>query len=135
MILKEPQWYECAAIWPAIEPWVAKALSHGGLVFQPPDILEGLLTRSMKLWIAFDGENIKGCCISEIEQFRRARVCAVLVIGGVMAKDWLHYSEAVEAWGRSMGAEYMQGVGRFGWAKKAKPFGYEPLAVIYRKAL
>ena len=135
MRLEEPEWYECAALWPTVEPWVKAALSHGGLVYTPDDILTHLLTRRMKLWIARDGEAIKGCCISVIERYERLCVCSVLVIGGTMAKDWLHFSEAVEDWGRSMGAEYMQGCGRFGWAKKASPLGYKPVAVIYRKAL
>lgn len=135
MRLEEPECLACIKYWPKIRPWIEQALSHGGFIFTPEDILDGLLLGHMKLWLAFDESELKGCCIAQIEQYKRLKVCSVLAVGGKNSRDWLPYYESVRAWGKSKGCQIGQAVGRRGWEKKAAPLGFYPVATIYRMDL
>lgn len=136
MRLLEPPWYDVPTYWPAIEPWIVSALAHGGSVtYTPPDILKALLCRSMKLWLAFEGETLKACCITAFIRYPRLKSVSVMIVGGKDVDDWLHFSKDVEAYAKAEGAEAVEGPGRLGWKRKAAPYGYQPAVTIYRKML
>lgn len=135
MNLLQPAWWESISYWDQIEPLIAKALTHGGVTYTPPDILKGILARDMKLWLAFEGDLLKACAVTARVRYPRLKAITVLIIAGDGVDDWLMFSKDVEAWAKSDGAEAVEGPGRLGWKKKAKPYGYEPAVTIYRKML
>jgi len=135
MRLEQVEWYRVPDCWPQVAEWVAKALEHGGVIYCPADILRALLTRDMQLWLAWDGEALRACCVTRLASYPKLRVCCVLIIGGDGVDDWLMFSKDIEAWAQESGAQAIEGVGRLGWRKKAAPFGYQPEGVIYRKRL
>ena len=71
MRLETPKWSDTPQYWPQIEPWISNALSHGGVTLFPRDVYEGLMARNMKLWLAFEGEELKACCVTQVREIRK----------------------------------------------------------------
>lgn len=108
---------------------------NGGVMLSPQDVFQGLMNRTMKLWLAFDGSELRACCVTQLANYPRIRCLNVLVIAGVGVDDWLHFSRDVEDYARVLDCEAIEAVGREGWKRVAAQFGYKPIVTIYRKAL
>jgi hypothetical protein len=63
------------------------------------------------------------------------RVCDVWLAGGDL-DELLHVGRPyVERWAKAAGCTQNHIIGRPGWARVLKPFGYEPYALITRKII
>ena len=135
MKLRVPQWYEAEDVWPAILPWVERALAHGRMAFTSGDILKDVLLRHKKLWLAEDGGDIRGFAVTAIETYPRRRCFVIVLIGGEGFKDWGFFIADMERYAKGMGCQEVCALGRLGWTRAALPFGYRPQSIVYRKVL
>lgn len=89
-----------------------------------------------KLWLVLDGEQFVAFAMTEIETMaatgKRVVILKDLAGDGALnaAKE---LCEALEAYAVSEGASFGQIVGRKGWERYAKAFGYEVASVTLRK--
>lgn len=135
MRLSKIPWYATADYWWRIEPLVGRALACGGMVALPVDIFKGLVSREMQLWLALDGETIKGFGITRLDQYPRLKVLSLLIVGGVGMKQWQHFIADLESEARSLGCDALEGTGRKGWERVGEKLGYRPVTTLYRKML
>jgi len=136
MKLIEARWCDVPHYWPFIEDWVREALAHGDMAFWPEDIRAACMQKQMALWIAeTEKGEVRACAVTAPQVYPRLRSLAVLIIGGVGMKDWLHLTEEVEGKARDRGFEAVEGPGREGWERVMAPKGYRPVFTVYRKML
>ncbi len=62
----------------------------------------------------------------------RVELCELSGEGGLNLVEMI---KPIEEWARSIGADEINPVGRFGWRKELARFGYKPVVVRYRKVL
>lgn len=135
MRLETPKWNDTPTYWPQIEGWISEALTHGGVTLYPADIYNGLMTRNMKLWLIFDGELLKACCVTQMVNYQRMRCLNILAIGGSDVDNWQHFYKDVEAYADLVDCDGVEFGGRGGWSRKAALNGFKPEMTIYRKML
>jgi len=72
-------------------------------------------------WIAFEGPTIFGACVTCL----CGDEAQVKAIAGYRLKDWLgDLDEAVSGWARSSGAQKLTALGRKGWRRYFRRFGW-----------
>jgi hypothetical protein len=135
--LETPKWSDTPKYWPLIEPWIAKALMHGGVTLFPRDVFEGLMSRAMKLWLAIDGQDVKACCVTQLANYPRMKCLNILCVGGTdnRMSEWLHFYEEIERYAKVLDCEAIEFFGREGWKRAVSEYGFTPVISIYRKQL
>lgn len=120
---------EINALWPRIEPLVARALKYS------PDYTLEEVNRSLRAqWrqLFATWPEMDTICITAIE---KRPACKVLVIwwkAGKLHEDWRDFLKATEGWGRFMGCRMIEFRGRKGWERLLPDY---EVASIYRKVL
>lgn len=104
--------------WPKVKGYFERALKAA----PPWWSIEGLEQRAASghytLWLIFIGQALKAAALSEYEQYDLALVCNVPWIGGVGMNLWLPtLNDTVTCEAKQMGATYLAGAGREGWAR------------------
>ncbi len=106
-------------IWHLVEPFLNRALKRYLPVYFTSDLLEMVKKEEMQLWIITNNEEEKlyGACLSQILPYPRAKICNVMLLGG---KDWGRWkddlSSAIEMFAISQKCDFLQTIGRRGWA-------------------
>ena len=118
-------------IWPAVEPWLLRAMEHGPPLFTTADVLEHCRRGDFVLWIAIQDESPIGMAITSLDVFPQATIASVRWAGGEEGKgrDWLNRMLLVlKAWGKHFGAKFLAGMGRKGWLRG---YGFRDGGVIF----
>ncbi len=90
----------------------------------------------MQLWLAVDGSGRHhAVAVTEIVQYPRCSVCAVLACTGEDAADWAPLIQGIETWARERGCRTIEPRCRPGWEKLLKPHGYRRTHSILEKPL
>lgn len=110
------------AVWPVVEPWLVKAMEHGGGLYAPEDVLEACRRTEFILWIALDVERdaIIGMTVTSLDVYPRKKVATIRWGGGNTGdgRRWLHDMVVVlKGWGKHFGADTLGGAGRRGWLR------------------
>lgn len=136
MKLLTPKWNDTPKWWPQVEPWVDKAIMYGGgVTLYPRDVYDGLMNRSMKLWLALDEEKLLACCVTQFVTYPRMRLLHILVVGGREhgMQNWLNFVNEIESYAKTLDCEGMEFGGRGGWARTMSEYGFEPVYTLQRK--
>lgn len=89
----------------------------------------------MFLWLALEGERVRGAVVARINGHKYATIAYVIVLAGEGMKEWLHFEPAIAAWARENDADAIEFTGREGWKRAAPPMGYQPVYTTFRKML
>ena len=102
--------------------WIESALKKGGETHDFKDIVDGVLSRHMQLWM---GEN--GCAVTEIIVYPNKKVLHVFLAGGDKGygiKQITDMHDDAMAWGKQQGCDGMTVAGRKGWKKVLQSKGW-----------
>ena len=110
--------------WPLIEDWVRAALKRAKADCSAEDVREQLADKRMQLWLAWDGTQAKGCCITELVHTARGMNCNLVVVAGVDFKAWRPLTEAIKEWARWKGCARLEASGRAGWERLVADDGW-----------
>lgn len=102
-------------------------LGHFGKV--QADVVNG----NSLLWVAWDGDRIKGAAVTQLEQTEKRLVCTIVACGGEDSYLWLHLIEKIEDYARAEGCDCVRIFGRKGWARVLK--NYQAPSVILERQL
>ena len=102
--------------------WIESALNKGGDTHDFKDIVDGVLSGHMQLWM---GSN--GCAVTEIVVYPNKKVLHVFLAGGDKGYG-IHqitdmHDDAI-TWGKHQGCIGMTVTGRRGWKKILEPKGW-----------
>lgn len=119
-----------------LEPHIRRAvdLTRGELTTE--DVYEALTKGFMFAWVIHEGAKVNAVLVLEPVQLRHFRICRIVVISGEGFNEWKRYEAFIEHWARGMGCQYIDGLGRPGWARKwGKEMGYDHLYTVMRKKI
>jgi hypothetical protein len=116
---------QCAEMWKHLEPHMQKIAeaSDGRMTLE--SILKGLIEADNQCWVVLRDNNPVGFCLTEIIIYPSGRKS--LNTCGASGEDpatWIDQIEAVEAYGREIGADRVEIVGRPGWERLLRHRGY-----------
>lgn len=105
--------------------------THGR--FTANDIRERLKNKPFQhLWVAHEGEDIKGFVITEFCSYPQMKVLVMHFTGGIEIETWKQpMLKQLQDFARMNGCEAIESFGRSGWVKVFKEDGYEALSVFY----
>lgn len=123
---------QAAAVWPAVEPMIIRALRHGqGDSTTPEYVLSAILRGISSMWVAHDGPEILGCVVFRVED---KDICRKIWIDFVAGKDlprWYHQvHELLLDYMELVGAKCIEGSCRPGMARVLKKMGARQKAII-----
>ena len=102
--------------------WIESALKKGGETHDFKDIVDGVLSGHMQLWM---GAN--GCAVTEVIVYPNKKVLHVFLAGGDKGygiKQITDMHDDAMAWGKAQGCDGMTVTGRRGWKKILQPRGW-----------
>ena len=102
--------------------WIESALKKGGRTHDFKDIVDGVLSGHMQLWM---GTN--GCAVTEIVVYPNKKVLHVFLAGGDKGygiKQITDMHDDAIAWGKLQGCNGMTVAGRKGWKKVLQSRGW-----------
>jgi hypothetical protein len=119
-------------VFPDAAPLLEKALSN---TLSLQDTKQALLRGEMQLWIAYE-DKIITAFITEIVDYPQRKVVRIILCGGDKLDSWVKdFLNLVEAWGKGCGAKSMEIVGRRGWVRALKKYGYNETNTVIEKEL
>lgn len=121
--------------WPDFRPFLAGMCERSNHRYEPADLLRLLLADQYQLWSAAEGQAIDAMMLTRVVEFPGAKACEMAAAFGENSKEWVGFIGEVEDWARGQGCGLMQPIGRPGWERVLKPFGYEKTHVLLEKKL
>ena len=123
---------------PGLMPYLEESASRSQGRSTVDDILRFVLNGQMQLWVVFSPEDSKiyGQVITEVKQYPSKTLLVIQYCAG--EANHMQYCEdkmyaLLERFARDAGCAGIELIGRFGWAKHVKKYGYEPQSVMYQK--
>ena len=102
--------------------WIESVLKKGGETYDFKDIVDGVLSGHMQLWM---GAN--GCAVTEVIVYPNKKVLHVFLAGGDKGygiKQITDMHDDAMAWGKEQGCDGMTIAGRKGWKKVLQSKGW-----------
>lgn len=122
--------------WPAARRLLLDA-KHTWEEFATLDIIHNWIVNNvMQLWIVHgDEEGIRLALLTEFYMWPKVKMGRIRWIAGEGLDQALPLLDAVEMWMKRHGAQKVEIIGRRGWERKLKPYGYEFHSVCLHKNL
>jgi len=102
--------------------WIQSALNKGGDTHNFKDVVDGVLSGKMQLWL-----NANGCAVTELVVYPNKKVLHVFLAGGDQGQGIEQITDMHDdamAWAKEEGCSGMSIAGRKGWQKVLKSKGW-----------
>jgi hypothetical protein len=124
MVPRENVWQ----VWAQVKDYLAGAAEYTHGRYEIEDIYDAILEYDHTLWVAFDGEEIKGAVVTNFAHYPKKKYLVMAFCGGVELDQWKdpmlkllqHFSYDTQCNG-------VEATARLGWAKIFKGDGHKPL--------
>lgn len=123
-------------VWPLVAPMLAKALEYDNSGMRLIDLKDDIEANQKQLWIVAD-ESIRCAAVTSVTHSMYGRHLArIICLAGDGMDEWLsEILDVIEPWAKSHGCEFIEAVGRKGWERAAKKFGYRHSYTVIQKDL
>lgn len=111
-------------VWTPVKHFIQAALDRTEGEMSINDVYNSLLDKDMQLWVLLDGLHVIGALVTQILAFPNVTACRYVAMGGDVHGDFEEITDIVEQWAATQGCHRMEIVGRPGWARALKDFGY-----------
>lgn len=108
-------------------PWIEAALERANGTHTFKDIVDGVVEGRMQFWPAE-----RGCLVTEIVMYPQKKVINVFLGGGELDQLADMHGDVI-AWAKSQGCTGATIVGRKGWERAFKQYGWKPVFVTLAK--
>jgi hypothetical protein len=107
-------------IWSQVSPLLEKALDES---YSIVDILYGVITDRMQLFISWNNDRVESAVVTEIAQYPQSKVLRYFLAGGTNLENWLErIQEVIEKFAKKENCTHLEVAGRKGWVRKLKGF-------------
>lgn len=107
-------------IWSQVSPLLEKALDES---YNIVDILYGIITDRMQLFISWNNDRVESAVVTEIAQYPQSKVLRYFLAGGTNLENWLErIQEVIEKFAKKEKCTHLEVAGRKGWVRKLKGF-------------
>lgn len=126
---------QVAEIWPVVAPLLGPAVEVSGGRMNMDLLKAGLEARDTQLWVARIGDETVGAWVTTLTTYAAsAKICEIMFCGGHAIEKWMPKGlNVTEAWAAEQGYRVIEVVGRSGWDRMLKPFGYAKRYVVLEK--
>jgi hypothetical protein len=112
--------------WAKVEPFMAKAAKYTYGRFTSDDIYDSVMEHDYQLWVAFDGEDIKGAVVTNVMVYPKRKLLCMSFCGGHDLKEWKEpMLSLLQRYAKDMGCDGIEATARAGWAKIFQSDGYK----------
>jgi hypothetical protein len=119
-------------MWSVVAPLLAKAVKREHGRFTLEDVYRWVRNNHQQLWVATSNGQCYAAGLIKMERYPTGKRTATLhLAGGSRMTEWV--APAMEAWLRAcrlLGATEMRVVGRRGWTRVLRRYGFVPEAVV-----
>ncbi len=119
-------------IWQEVSPLLNQAIEYSDGKFSLSDVYHLLRERDMQLWVAYNNSGLKACCVTQIIPYPQKKVMFLVFSAGIDSENWLHFTETLNEFAKEQGCTSSEILGRRGWKKKMKQFGFEEIHTVFR---
>ena len=121
-----------ADVWPRLTTHIDKVAEYTYGRYEPEDVLESITQYDHNLWLAFDGEDIKGITVTSFKQYPRIKCLDMVFCAGDEGMEWkAPMLEMLQHWAYDNECDRIESSGRLGWSKIFKGDGYKALWHTY----
>jgi len=114
--------------WEQIEDYLKGAADYTHGRYEVRDIYWAIVDYDHQLWIAFDGDEIKGAVVTNIVNYPRKRYLCMSFCGGIELEKWKDpMLKMLRHWAFDNRCDGIEATARPGWAKIFKNDGHVPL--------
>ena len=99
--------------------WIEDALAYSGDTHDFKDIVDGVLTGHMQLWVGNEG-----CAVTEITRYPKKKVLHVFLAAGKMDQV-LDFEQSAIEFAKANGCDAMSLAGRSGWKRVLNDHGWK----------
>jgi hypothetical protein len=111
-------------VWTPVKHFIQAALDRTEGEMSIDDVYNALIERDMQLWILLDGLHVIGALVTQLLEFPNVKSCRYVAMGGDVHGDFEEITSMIEQWAATQGCQRMEIVGRPGWARALRDFGY-----------
>ena len=126
------------AVWPKALPFLQAVEDVAHDRASCAQALDRILKGECLLWLAYreDDLTVVGAMVTRLSQYTQHRSLTVEMLGGDDFEEWIDLAqEAFEIFAKANECKSIELIGRFGWIRKLKRLGWEPLFVTCEKLL
>lgn len=119
--------------WPIAKEYLSKSIemSHGA--FDADDVYKMIENRDAQLWGIHEGE-LKAVAVTMIMNYPKQKRLRLFLLGGDDMSQWEQLvSDTFDAYALEQGCAGVELLGRRGWARNLKQFGYDEYEVTMIK--
>lgn len=116
--------HDIGLVWDDVRHIVQNACDKIEFGYKPEDIKQDLIQGKRQLWVLFDGEK-KVAGITHISTRPRLKVGVMAIGGGDDLKLMSKFLPVLEVFFTNEGCQEIELIGRPGWARHMKQFGFE----------
>ena len=99
------------------------------------DLIHEIARGEKQVWLHTEGDKFNATVVTQVTQFPGKKTCEILYLGGDKAIKYLDDIREIEVWAKAEGCHDIQVIGRDGWAKVLKQYGYDKRYVVTGKVL
>lgn len=115
-------------VWPKIVHHIDAVCKYTKGRFETQDVLDAILGGDHILWIAFEGEHIKGAVVTNFLYYPRAKYLGCPFVTGDDFPSWKYpMFRLLQRWAKDNDCVGLESSARLGWSRVFKEDGYEPL--------
>ena len=124
------------AVWPQIEPILARAVKTLKGKFFVADIKEAAKKGDLAVWGVFDEQKIVASFTTRIIAYPAGNAMALDWVAGTRMKEWLADGlKLMEKYAKEYNCRHLEGYGRNAWSRVMGAYGWRPEYIAYRKDL
>jgi len=113
---------------PSVVDYINNVLVHTDGRYELEDVLEMVEGGGFLLWIAFDGERIKGCVITQFMNYPRKKYLGCPFVTGDEFSSWKKpMFETLQRFARDNDCVGLEATARLGWSRVFRDDGYEAM--------
>lgn len=124
---------EAIAEWDFYEKAIGKIIRRADVGSTTEDVLNCLQEGKMQLW---RDATRRGIAVTQIQVYPLFKVLLIFMVAGRDVRDWLAEGHRVlDSFAADSGCKYVDFIGRKGWAKLVRDFGYDKEFVWLRRTV
>lgn len=122
--------------WKQIEPFMEGAAKYTYGRFTSDDIYDSVTEHDYQLWVAFDGQVMKGAVVTNVMVYPKRKLLCMSFCGGNDLKEWKEpMLSLLQRYAKDMGCDGLEATARAGWAKILLNDGYKQHWVTFELPL
>lgn len=116
---------ELDIVWPHVTNHLHRAIKLSDGRHSEELVYRGIENRSMQLWVMINDGKCLAACVTEIRNYPRGKILAILLCGGREMNLWLNdFVAKLRDVSRRHGICSIETIGRPGWVRALKNLGF-----------